>query len=75
MLALITCKHAKHNVQKEFIDPKAHMVSIVQCWDIIVEKLQKEMKNKTSKNDIMCKYKWNSLNFNYKKLAYYYKRT
>lgn len=41
MLALIICKHAKHNTQKELIDSKAHMVSIVQFWDKIVKELQK----------------------------------
>ncbi len=75
MLAFITYKHAKNSAQKELIDPKARMVFIVQCQDKITEKLQKDMKNKTSKSDIMCKDKWNSLNFNYKKLAYYHKRT
>ncbi len=43
-----------------------HMIPTMQLWDIIVKELQKKMKNKFPKNEIMCKDKWNSLNSNYK---------
>ncbi len=42
------------------------MIPTMQLWDIIVKELQKKMKNKFAKNEIMCKDKWNSLNSNYK---------
>jgi hypothetical protein len=43
-----------------------HVIPTMQLWDIIAKELQKKMKNKFPKNEIMCKDKWNSLNSNYK---------
>jgi hypothetical protein len=31
MLVFISCKHAKHNVQKKLIDLQSHMEPNVQC--------------------------------------------
>jgi hypothetical protein len=32
-MALIKCKHIKHVIQKELINPWAHMVPIVVQWN------------------------------------------
>jgi hypothetical protein len=48
------------------------MIHALQRWEKIVKKLQKTIKMKNPRNGIMW-YKWNSLNFGFKKLAIYRK--
>ncbi len=49
------------------------MILDLQHWEKIAKELQKTIKMKNSKNNIMCQNKWNSLNFDFKKLANYHK--
>jgi hypothetical protein len=51
------------------------MISTAQRWDRIVKELQKATQSKFPKTGVMCKDKWNSLNFDFKKLSYYHKGT
>jgi superoxide dismutase len=51
------------------------MISTAQRWDRIVDELQKATQSKFPKTGVMCKDKWNSLNFDFKKLSYYQKGT
>jgi hypothetical protein len=38
------------------------MIPALQSWEKIVKELQKTIKMKNPRNDIMCQNKWNSLN-------------
>ncbi len=58
----------KHKSLKVFIDPRMQMIHVGQYWEKFVEELQNNSNNKIMKNDIMCKNKWSSLNFNFFKI-------
>jgi hypothetical protein len=38
-MALIKCKHIEHVIQKELINPRAHMVPIVVRWNKLTKEL------------------------------------
>ncbi len=55
------------------VDPRIHMVHLIQQWNKIGKELQKFIHVKVPKNETMCKD--SKLNFNYKKLVDYHKGT
>jgi hypothetical protein len=69
----IKCQHLEHVVEKDMVDPRTHMVHLVQQWNKIGKELQKFIHVKVPKNETMCKD--SRLNYNFKKLANYHKGT
>jgi hypothetical protein len=59
--------------QKELVNPRMHVVLVLQKWNNITKQLLKFTYTKMLKNKKMCKDKWNGLNSNYKKLLNYHR--
>jgi cytochrome oxidase Cu insertion factor (SCO1/SenC/PrrC family) len=69
----IKCKRLEHVAEKDTVDPRTHMVHLVQQWNKIGKELQKFIHMKVPTNETMCKDF--RVNFDYKKLVNYHKGT
>jgi hypothetical protein len=62
----------EHMVEKQMIDPITHMVLVTQRWNKIFEDLQNLIHARELRIRKMYKDKWNRVNFDFNKFAYYH---